>query len=69
MSKATGFTVLQEMDRLKESAQRRKGVNSAVVSFQLEGIEPTPAFLALAERFIHLEMDGDEFEALAEKLS
>ena len=62
------YSVLEQMDRQKETAQRRKAVGSAIVSFQLEGFKPTAEFLALAERFIQLEIDGDEFEALAENL-
>ena len=63
------YSVLEKMDRQKESNRRRKAVNSAVVSFQLEGVEPTSEFLSIAERFIQLDIDGDEFEALAEKLN
>lgn len=62
------YSALEQLDRQKESNQRRKGVNSAVVSFQLEGIDPTPEFTALAERYINLEIDGDEFQELAKHL-
>lgn len=61
-------TVLENLDRQKESNRRRGDVQSATVSFQLEGIEPTPEFLQLAERYINLEIDGKEFRALGKKL-
>ena len=62
------YNALEKIERQRESYWRRKGVESAVVSFQLEGIEPTAEFLSLAERFVQLEIDGDEFEALAGNL-
>ena len=62
------YSALEQLERQKESNWRRKGVRSAVVSSELEGVKPTAEFLALAERFIQLEIDSDEFEALAQKL-
>lgn len=61
------FTVLEEKDRQKQIDSRRRAVKSAVVSFQLEGVEPTPEFLALAERYINHEFDGAEFRKLVKQ--
>ena len=68
MKPTSQLPLIDFAEREAEKIKRRSGVGSAVVSWQLEGIEPTAEFLKLAERYINLEIDGKEFKALAAKL-
>ena len=52
-----------------EMKKRRTAINSTVASFALEGVHATPAALALAERYINLEIDDQQLVELAEKLA
>ncbi len=61
-------SVLTKEEREIEMQERRTAINSTVASFGLEGVNTTPEFMALAERYINLEIDGDQFFELIEKL-
>jgi hypothetical protein len=59
---------IEELARRKEIKQRQDAVDSSVASFALEGVYATKEFMDLANRYIHLEIDRDQFVELAHDL-
>ena len=60
--------VLTEEEREIEMKERRTAINSTIASFALEGVKATPAAMALAERYINLEIDDQQLVELAGQL-
>ena len=61
-------SVMTKEAREIEMEKRRAVVNSTIASFALEDVSATPAALALAERYINLEIDSQQLVELAGKL-